>query len=60
VSEYVFPDGSRAGWSPSVPGLGVTRMSGVQTLRLVAFGVGGDPWKGAKSEAPVPKAPRRP
>jgi hypothetical protein len=47
VTEYSFGDGTIAGWSPSVPGVGLTRVVGPEPLKLVAFGVGGDPWKGA-------------
>jgi hypothetical protein len=59
VTEYSYPDGTVAGWSPAVPGLGLTRMAGVQNIRLLAFGVGGDPWKGAKIEPIWPDDKRK-
>ncbi|MFP2910517.1 hypothetical protein ACLESD_36860 [Pyxidicoccus sp. 3LFB2] len=46
VTEYSYPEGLTAEWSPSVPGLGLVRVSGPQPFQLLAFGVGGDPWKG--------------
>lgn len=52
VSEFAFEGGVTASWSPSVPPLGLTRVGGTQPLQLLAFGVGGDPWKGAQ-QAPV-------
>ncbi len=47
VTEYGFPEGMTAVWSAAVPGLGIVRTTGQQPMRLVAFGVGGDPWKGS-------------
>jgi hypothetical protein len=44
-----------------VPPLGITRVTGSQPLELVAFGVGGDPWKGVQlapvwpEDRPAPK-----
>ncbi|WNG19471.1 hypothetical protein [Cystobacter fuscus] len=52
VTEYLIGDKLKAGWSPSVPGLGMTYLNGDNPLRLVAFGVGGDPWKGSGSGLP--------
>ncbi|WP_164008754.1 hypothetical protein [Pyxidicoccus trucidator] len=46
VTEYSYPEGLTAEWSPSVPVLGLVRVSGPQPFQLIAFGVGGDPWKG--------------
>jgi hypothetical protein len=45
VTEYSYPEGLTAEWSPSVPALGLVRVSGAQPFQLVAFGVGGDPWR---------------
>ncbi|RKH43276.1 hypothetical protein D7X12_13635 [Corallococcus sicarius] len=47
VTEYSYPMGITAQWSPGVPALGLVRVSGTQSFLLEAFGVGGDPWKGA-------------
>ncbi|RKG70340.1 hypothetical protein D7V80_05575 [Corallococcus sp. CA054B] len=47
VSEYSYAGGIIAQWSPSVPVLGLVRVSGTQSFQLEAFGVGGDPWKDA-------------
>jgi hypothetical protein len=47
VTEYAVGEETRVGWSPSVPPLGLAYVTGPQPMRLVAFGVGGDPWKGA-------------
>ncbi|RKH36724.1 hypothetical protein D7V93_42765 [Corallococcus llansteffanensis] len=47
VTEYSYPMGITAQWSPGVPGLGLVRVSGTQSFQLETFGVGGDPWKGA-------------
>jgi hypothetical protein len=52
VTEYLIGDELNAGWSPSVPGIGLTYINGDNPLRLVAFGVGGDPWKGSGSGLP--------
>ncbi|OJH40865.1 hypothetical protein [Cystobacter ferrugineus] len=52
VTEYSAGNALTAGWSPSVPGLGLTYIRGDNPLRLVAFGVGGDPWKGSGSGLP--------
>ncbi|MET0402721.1 MAG: hypothetical protein ABW123_09970 [Cystobacter sp.] len=53
VTEYALGEALTAGWSPSVPGLGLTSISGDNPMRLVAFGVGGDPWKGAGPGLPL-------
>ncbi|AGC42149.1 hypothetical protein MYSTI_00800 [Myxococcus stipitatus DSM 14675] len=45
VMEYSFPGGTTAEWSAAVPGLGLVNLSGEDPFHLVAFGVGGDPWK---------------
>ncbi len=60
VTEYSFPAGLTASWSPDVPGVGLVEVSGPDAFQLVAFGVGGDPWKGAATGAqwPEPPAPR--
>lgn len=50
ITEYAFPGGMTATWSPDVPGLGITRTTGPESMRLVAFGVGGDSWKGAATK----------
>ena len=55
VTEYSVADVVTAGWSPSVPALGLTRVAGPQPMRLVAFGVGGDPWKGMVHQPTFPK-----
>ncbi|NOK16301.1 hypothetical protein [Corallococcus carmarthensis] len=47
VTEYSYAGGITAQWSPGVPVLGLVRVSGTQSFQLEAFGVGGDPWKGA-------------
>ncbi|NOK34204.1 hypothetical protein HMI49_13460 [Corallococcus exercitus] len=47
VTEYSYAGGITAQWSPAVPVLGLVRVSGTQSFQLEAFGVGGDPWKGA-------------
>ena len=52
VTEYLIGDELNAGWSPSVPGIGLTYISGEEPLRLVAFGVGGNPWKDAGAGLP--------
>jgi hypothetical protein len=52
VTEYALGDEARVGWSPSVAPLGVTYVTGARPMRLVAFGVGGDPWKGAGQAQP--------
>jgi hypothetical protein len=59
VTEYAIGEGLTAGWSPSVPGLGLTYLGGDSPLRLVAFGVGGDPWKGSGSGLPLWPAPEK-
>ncbi|HZI14007.1 MAG TPA: hypothetical protein VE153_26815 [Myxococcus sp.] len=51
VTEYAYPQGLTATWSPSIPGTGLVRISGPEPFELVAFGVGGDPWKGS-AQAP--------
>jgi hypothetical protein len=48
ITQYAFQRGTTASWSPLVPGVGLTRVTGAQPLRLLAFGVGGDPWKDAQ------------
>jgi hypothetical protein len=53
VTEYSIGGEITAGWSPSVPGLGLTYLTGPRPMRLVAFGVGGDPWKGAGPGLPL-------
>ncbi|QDE66237.1 MULTISPECIES: hypothetical protein [Myxococcus] len=60
VTEYSFPAGLTATWSSAVPGVGLVQVSGPEPFQLVAFGVGGDPWKGVASGAkwPVPPAPK--
>ncbi|XXF80592.1 hypothetical protein P2318_12830 [Myxococcaceae bacterium GXIMD 01537] len=52
IVEYEMVRGQRAVWSPSVPGLGLVRVKGEGKFDLVAFGVGGDPWKSA-AVAPI-------
>ncbi|WP_224245587.1 hypothetical protein [Hyalangium gracile] len=59
VTEYAYPGGISAGWSPSVPALGLTHVSGAQSYQLVAFGVGGDPWKGTAPSAIWPEPPAK-
>jgi hypothetical protein len=59
ITEYAFPEGFTAEWSPSVPGVGLTRVTGEQSFHLVAFGVGGDPWKGAAQAPAWPEPPAR-
>lgn len=63
VTEYAYPGGSTVGWSAAVPPLGLTHLSGEESFQLVAFGVGGDPWKGAAEGAvmapPAPPAPKK-
>ncbi|MBZ4395840.1 hypothetical protein [Myxococcus sp. AS-1-15] len=54
VSEYSYSGGITAGWSASVPSLGLVRMSGESPFQLVDSGVGGDPWK--KRAVPAPAA----
>ncbi|MHA7629869.1 hypothetical protein [Corallococcus sp. M7] len=49
VSEYSYAGGTIAQWSPGVPVLGLVSVSGTQSFRLEAFGVGGDPWRDATS-----------
>ncbi len=49
VTQFTYPDKSSAYWSGAVPALGLIRADGAQSLRLVAFGVGGDPWKGLQT-----------
>lgn len=56
VTEYVYAQGLTAAWSPAVPGTGLVRLSGNEPFELVAFGVGGDPWKGS-AQAPQWPAP---
>lgn len=59
VTEYESAEGILAGWSPAVPVLGLTRVGGPEPLTLVAFGVGGDPWKG-RATAPIwPEAEKK-
>lgn len=63
VTEYGYADGTAAGWSPVVPVLGLTRVSGphIEPIQLVAYGVGGDPWKGSTVQPIWPlDAPRPP
>ncbi|MFP2898049.1 hypothetical protein, partial [Corallococcus sp. 4LFB] len=52
VTEYSYAGGITAQWSPAVPALGLVRVSGTQSFQLEAFGVGGDPWKGATAAGP--------
>lgn len=60
VTEYSWQDGGlTAAWSPSIPGTGLVRVTGPEPFELVAFGVGGDPWKGA-AQAPVWPEPAPP
>jgi hypothetical protein len=51
VTEYSYPQGLSATWSPAIPGTGLVRISGPEPFELVAFGLGGDPWKGS-AQAP--------
>ncbi len=60
VTEYAFSRGTTATWSPSVPGVGFTRVTGSQSMRLVAFGVGGDPWKSAQNKPIWPTEKKKP
>lgn len=53
VTEYTLGGQLHANWSPAVPGLGITSLDGNNPLKLVAFGVGGDPWKGSGSGLPL-------
>lgn len=59
VTEYETAEGILAGWSPVVPVLGLTRVGGPDPLTLVAFGVGGDPWKGRASVPIWPEAGKK-
>ena len=59
VTEYSYPGGTTAAWSASVPPLGLTRFSGPESFHLLAFGVGGDPWKGAAQGAVWPEEPAK-
>ncbi len=52
VTEYLVGGQLHARWSASVPGLGLVSIDGEEPLKLVAFGVGGDPWKGSGSGLP--------
>lgn len=57
VTEYSFPAGLTATWSSTVPGVGLVQVSGPEPFQLVAFGVGGDPWKGVVTAAQWPASP---
>ncbi|WIG94831.1 hypothetical protein [Myxococcus sp. SDU36] len=57
VTEYSFPAGLTATWSSAVPGVGLVEVTGPEPFQLIAFGVGGDPWKGVVSGATWPAPP---
>jgi hypothetical protein len=61
VTEYSWPEGLTAAWSPSIPGTGLVRVTGREPFELVAFGVGGDPWKGTAQapQWPEPAPPKK-
>ncbi|HCF59131.1 MAG TPA: hypothetical protein DFS52_14205 [Myxococcales bacterium] len=45
VSEYAFTGGRTVRWSAKVPGFGIAGVEGPDRLKLLDFGVGGDPWR---------------
>jgi hypothetical protein len=45
VSEYAYPGGLTVKWSAKVPGFGIVEVEGPDRLKLLDFGVGGDPWR---------------
>ena len=57
VTEYSFPAGLTAAWSSEVPGVGLVEVTGPEPFQLVAFGVGGDPWKERTGRAHWPAPP---
>lgn len=57
VTEYSFPAGLTATWSSDVPGVGLVQMSGPEPFQLIAFGVGGDPWRVVTSSPKWPAPP---